>query len=56
MYGECSNGMVRFTYPYDIAPANNPLFIRVVFNLIDSALNGNIDDMYDEVKDGGSDK
>ena len=38
-YAECHNPNIgRFTYPYDVAPRKNPLFIRLGFRLIEHGL------------------
>ena len=38
-YEDCYNPNIgRFTYPYDVAPRKNPLFIRLGFRLIEHGL------------------
>jgi len=55
LYSECCTaGLGRTVFPYDPSPCNNPIIVRQIFGIIDRALSGEIDDMYDEVKNGGN--
>jgi len=50
LYSECCTaGLGRMVYPYDSAPCKNPVFVRQAFSIMDRALSGEIDDLYDEV-------